>query len=199
VDYEEQRYIRDNGRPPNYDGAYWTPILSEREAFQVEREQIEEKLGLTAHVSLTDHDSIAAPMRLHMVEKPETVPVSVEWTIPFGPSFFHLGIHNLPRGEARPWMKSFEAYTLRPEPSILCDLLEALHQRPEILIVWSDRFFYSDVSLLYGPAIAPLAPRFLWECLTSRTVSPSPAPASSNPPCGFPAVGFPVRFLPRVM
>ncbi len=39
-----------------------------------------------------------------------------------------------------------------------------------------------------------VAPRFLWECLTSRTVSRFPAPASSNPACGFPALGFPARF-----
>ena len=37
----------------------------------------------------------------------------------------------------------------------------------------------------------PLSPRFLWECLTSRTVSWFPAPASSNPACRFPALGFP--------
>jgi len=33
-----------------------------------------------------------------------------------------------------------------------------------------------------------VAPRFLWECLTNRTVNPFPIPAASNPPCGFPAV-----------
>ena len=60
VAYEERQYVKRNGFPPNYDGAYWTPILSEREAFQLERAQIEEKLGLNAHVSLTDHDSVAA-------------------------------------------------------------------------------------------------------------------------------------------
>src|ERR1700680_292514 len=39
-----------------------------------------------------------------------------------------------------------------------------------------------------------VAPRFRWECLTSRTVSSFPAPASSNPSCRFPAMGLPVRF-----
>src|SRR5712691_7877630 len=39
-----------------------------------------------------------------------------------------------------------------------------------------------------------VAPRFLWECLISRTVSSFPAPASSNPSCRFPAMGLPVRF-----
>jgi hypothetical protein len=35
-----------------------------------------------------------------------------------------------------------------------------------------------------------VAPRFLWECLTSRIVRWFPAPASSNPACRFPALGF---------
>src|ERR1039458_4513572 len=39
-----------------------------------------------------------------------------------------------------------------------------------------------------------VAPRFLWECLSSQTVSRFPAPASSNPSCQFPAMGLPVCF-----
>src|ERR1035438_4293788 len=37
-----------------------------------------------------------------------------------------------------------------------------------------------------------VAPRFLWECLNSQTVNPFPAPATSHPACGFPALGAPV-------
>jgi hypothetical protein len=44
-----------------------------------------------------------------------------------------------------------------------------------------------------------VAPRFLWECLTSPTVSPSPAPATSNGAGGFPALRSPARFAPRLM
>jgi hypothetical protein len=44
-----------------------------------------------------------------------------------------------------------------------------------------------------------VAPRFLWECLTSQTVNPFPAPASSNAACGFPALRFPICFVPRFM
>jgi hypothetical protein len=44
-----------------------------------------------------------------------------------------------------------------------------------------------------------VAPRFQWECLTSRTVSPFPVPAASNPAGEFLALGFPARFVPRVM
>jgi hypothetical protein len=39
-----------------------------------------------------------------------------------------------------------------------------------------------------------VAPRFLWECLISQTVSWFPAPAASNPSCRFPAMGLPVCF-----
>ena len=44
-----------------------------------------------------------------------------------------------------------------------------------------------------------MTPRFLRECLTSRTVDPFPAPASSNAACGFPALRFPDGFTSRVM
>src|SRR5215472_2145591 len=43
-----------------------------------------------------------------------------------------------------------------------------------------------------------VAPRFLWECLTNRTVNPFPVPASLNPAGGFPALGFPACFSSRV-
>ena len=44
-----------------------------------------------------------------------------------------------------------------------------------------------------------VSPRFLWECLNSPTVNPFPVPATSHPACGFPALGAPVCFVPRVM
>ena len=135
VKYEERRYEKRHGRPPSYDAAYWTPPVSEREAFEIERKQIAERLGLAPLVSLSDHDSIEANMRLQAGAKPGTAPVSVEWTIPFGASFFHLGIHNLPRWEERAWMQALAAYTGDPCPRELRDLLAALSGRPETLIV----------------------------------------------------------------
>ena len=44
-----------------------------------------------------------------------------------------------------------------------------------------------------------VSPRFLWECLTSRTVSWFPAPATSHVACGFPALRAPAQFMSRVM
>src|ERR1017187_9820402 len=43
----------------------------------------------------------------------------------------------------------------------------------------------------FGLAVAP---RFLWECLSIRTVSRFPVPATSNPSCRFPAMGSPRGF-----
>ena len=43
------------------------------------------------------------------------------------------------------------------------------------------------------------APRFRWECLTIRTIGPSPVPATSNGACGFPALRFPADFSAQLM
>ncbi len=106
VAYEERRYERMNGHPIDYSSAYWTPPLPESAVLAWERLQIENSLDASALVSITDHDSVEAAMHLHLMEASQDVPISVEWTVPFGPSFFHLGVHNLPRGEARSWMAS---------------------------------------------------------------------------------------------
>src|SRR5579859_3965729 len=45
----------------DYARAYWTPPLTPRLAFDLERRQIESKLQRTALVSITDHDNIEAP------------------------------------------------------------------------------------------------------------------------------------------
>ena len=56
-------------------------------------------------VSITDHDDIQAPMLLRTVPSSRHIPVSVEWTVPFGTTAFHLGIHNLPSATGAAWME----------------------------------------------------------------------------------------------
>jgi hypothetical protein len=162
VEFEERRYEEKHGHPPNYDAAYWTPPLSEREAFQLERKQITESLDLAPLVSLSDHDSIEAPMHLHLVERPEAVPVSVEWTVPFGSSFFHVGVHNLPHGEARLWMNELAAYTRAPRPETLLELLTALDERPGVLIIFNHPFW--DEKGIGAAAHRQLIASFLDHC-----------------------------------
>jgi hypothetical protein len=124
--------------PVNYAKAYWTPPLTPRIAFDVESGQIEKNLHLMPLVSITDHDTIAAPMLLRTVAAARHIPVSVEWSAPFGgDQAFHLGIHNLPSDSGAAWMKTFEEYTANPDEKKLTEILAALHELPNVLIVFN--------------------------------------------------------------
>jgi hypothetical protein len=137
VAFQERCYERKHGHPPNYASAYWTPPLSEREALRLEEEQIENVLGLQPIVSLSDHDNIDAAMHLHLLPESQTAPVSVEWTVPCGPTFFHLGVHNLPRDNARGWMDALAGFTSQPVAERLRELLAALNELPGVLLVFN--------------------------------------------------------------
>jgi hypothetical protein len=92
--------------------AHWTPPLHPKAAFEVERNQIEVVLGLMGFVSLTDHDTIEAPALLRMVADTKEVPLSLEWSVPFGEAVFHLGVHNLPSCRAQQIVAELAAYTI---------------------------------------------------------------------------------------
>ena len=91
-----RQFSRANGgRPLDLSRAYWTPPLAPHDAWQLEHDHIRERFGLGALVSLTDHDSIEAPMTLRVLDCFRELPVSVEWTVPYREKFFHLGVHNI--------------------------------------------------------------------------------------------------------
>jgi hypothetical protein len=69
----------------NYAASYWTPPMTPKLAFDLESRQIE-KLDLAPMVSITDHDNIKAPMLLRTVPSARQIPVSVEWSAPYGSS-----------------------------------------------------------------------------------------------------------------
>ena len=116
----------------DYARAWWTPPLTPADAFQLESRQVA-ALGLAPIVSLTDHDSIDACRQLQLLGIDS--PVSVEWTVPYGASFLHLGVHNLPVVDAPNWMRLFTFWTHRPNPEILKDILAGLHAMPGVLTV----------------------------------------------------------------
>ncbi len=132
---EERRAIRVKSTRVDFLKAYWTPPLPPLAAFEVERNQIERELGLAGMVSITDHDNIEAPMLLRVVPEARRVPVSVEWTVPYKDTTFHLGVHNLPSGSAESIMASLRDFTLQPADEKLMEVLEMLHENPDILIV----------------------------------------------------------------
>jgi hypothetical protein len=89
-------------------------------------------------VSISDHDNINAPMLLRTVAAARHIPVSVEWSAPFGgDQSFHLGIHNLPSDSGASWMRTLEEYTAAPDEKRLTELLAALHALPNVLIVFN--------------------------------------------------------------
>jgi hypothetical protein len=139
--WAEQRCLKTSGIRPDYARSYWTPPLTPKLAFDLERSQIEEKLQMPAMVSITDHDDIRAPMLLRSLSSARQIPVSLEWTVPFGKGAFHLGIHNLPSATGADWMQRMEAFTAIPVAErpvkMLTDILAELDEIPGVLIVFN--------------------------------------------------------------
>jgi len=118
-----------------WDRVYWTPPLAPRQAYEVEANQIL-GLGLDPLVSLTDHDDISAPAALSALpDLSERVPISVEWTFPFGETFFHLGVHNLPAGNAKREWNRLAAAARSGDRRLLLSLLREIRSLDGTLLV----------------------------------------------------------------
>ena len=118
----------------DYEQAYWCPPLQPRMAYELESQQLWD-LGLEPMVSISDHDTIEAPMLLRTLNESRGIPMSVEWTAPFGATVFHIGIHNLPSADASAWMERLEQFTATPSEEALNLILRELHDIQQVLIV----------------------------------------------------------------
>jgi hypothetical protein len=80
-------------------------------------------------------------MLLRTVAVSRHIPVSVEWTVPFGATAFHLGIHNLPSAQGTAWMERLAAFTAMPVETrplkLLTEMLAELDELPGVLIVFN--------------------------------------------------------------
>jgi hypothetical protein len=128
-------------RDVDFNRIYWTPPLSPREAFALEQNQIEQHLGLSALVSLSDHDNIEAGLHLQMLDYGSRAPISVEWSVLFDQTVFHLGIHNLPATRATAWMEEFAAFTADPFSRNLTEMLQDLSDESGVLVVLNHPFW----------------------------------------------------------
>jgi len=137
LQHGEARYRAVHGGDLDLRRAWWTPPLAVHHAFQLEQSQIQDRFGLRALVSITDHDNITGPLKLRVLSECERVPVSVEWTVPFRGTFVHFGVHNLPLESARDIMAELAAFTAIPAEERLGDLLEWLAACPERLVVFN--------------------------------------------------------------
>ena len=132
----EQRSERMHKVRINYAASYWTPPMTPKLAFDLESRQIE-KIDLDSMVSITDHDTITAPMLLRTVPSARQIPVSVEWSAPYGNQSFHLGVHNLPSAKADEWMQTLADYTACPSDDRFTEILRALHDEPNVLVIFN--------------------------------------------------------------
>jgi hypothetical protein len=139
--WAERRSHRSSGIMPDYARSYWTPPLTPRIAFDLERSQIEDKLQIPALVSLTDHDDINAPLLLRSVDSARHIPISVEWTVPFYESAFHIGVHNIPSAQGIAWMDRLRDFTAIPvnerKPGLLREIFAELDEIPQVMIVFN--------------------------------------------------------------
>ncbi|MGA3263761.1 MAG: hypothetical protein ABSC47_06920 [Terracidiphilus sp.] len=157
----ERRSEAFHGVRVNYAAAYWTPPMTPKLAFDLEREQIE-KLDIAAMVSISDHDNIKAPMLLRTVPSARQIPVSVEWSVPYGTQSFHLGVHNLPSARATEWMETLSGFTANPNDARLIDILVALNEEPNVLLIFNHPMW--DLYLIGADKHEFLVNEFLQKC-----------------------------------
>ena len=156
----ERRAEEKYGVRIDYARSYWTPPMPPMLAFDLERRQIE-CLGLASMVSLTDHDNIKAPMLLRTVASARHIPVSVEWTAPYGMQAFHLGVHNLPSVRAEQWVATLAEYTANPGGARLTEILVELNRQRNVLVVFNHPMW--DLNLLGKEKHQLLVNEFLWK------------------------------------
>ena len=133
----ERRSHERQGVRVNYSAGYWTPPMTPRLAFDLESRQIE-MLDMASMVSITDHDNINAPLLLRTIPSARGIPVSVEWSVPYGEvQDFHLGVHNLPSARAAQWLRTLNDFTERPDEGRLAEILVALNDEPNVLVVFN--------------------------------------------------------------
>ena len=119
----------------DFSKAYWTPPVTPLAAYRLEKDQIENQLGLASMVSLTDHDNIEAPTFLRVMPETQQIPVSIEWTVPFRDIDIHIGLHNLPAVKAAGIVADLNDFTQRPDENRLGELLCLMHENPDVLVV----------------------------------------------------------------
>ena len=136
---EQQRlYFERYGKLLDFGRAFWTPPLSPRQAWDLESSQIQ-RLGLRPLVSLSDHDDLRSSYQLRVLGL--QAPVSLEWSVPFGSTFFHVGVHNLPASKGHDLASRLASYTIEPTPKLLNELLADLNAEPGVLLILNHPFW----------------------------------------------------------
>lgn len=159
---ELDAYAERNHQAVDFSKAWWHPPVDASSVLDAERQQISERVGLAALVSITDHDTIDANLALRAASADESLPVSFEWTVPFESGYFHLGVHNLPPVRATAVFEQLSCYSEAPQPGQLADLLARLADDPETLVVFNHPLW--DLARVGAAAHVSLVRRLMREC-----------------------------------
>ncbi|MEO5860199.1 MAG: hypothetical protein ABIR33_14780 [Pyrinomonadaceae bacterium] len=134
---EKLNYKKREGREVDFSTSFWSPPLSPKDVFDIERSQIRE-LNLDGLVSITDHDSIDATLEVNRLAPETDAPLSMEWTVPFEYGFFHVGVHNLPKDRAEDLTTTLLEFTFNDEnhnDAKLTEMFAMLSEIPSVLVV----------------------------------------------------------------
>ena len=141
---ERKRYIEREGKDIDFSTAFWSPPLTAQGVYDIEKAQIN-SVGLGEMVSISDHDSIDANLKINERTENAKAPISLEWTVPFEYGFFHVGVHNLPKNRAVALTQTLLDYTFNKENQSnekLHEIFSLLNSIPEILVIKSSALGY---------------------------------------------------------
>jgi hypothetical protein len=133
VERSLERYEQMHGRPLDFASWYWRPPLGPAAVIASEHDHLEARLSCRALVSLTDHDTFEGPRTLREAGRDE-VPLSVEWSIPFEGTMFHVGAHAIASARLDEVARVFADYTAGRIDG-LGDILDWLNETPETFII----------------------------------------------------------------
>lgn len=134
---ERDNYLKKEGKGIDFSSAYWSPPMNPDAVYEIEKKQINDT-GIDAIVSLTDHDSIDATLKVNETEPNTHAPISMEWTVPFEYGYFHVGVHNLPKARAVELTKTLLDYTFNDENHTnekLAEMFAMLNEIPSVLVI----------------------------------------------------------------
>ncbi len=164
--YNQENHQNFEIRNIDFAKSYFLPPLAEETVFENELTSIR-KSGLEAIVSITDHDCIDANLNLCERFPDEQIPISMEWTVPFKEGFFHLGVHNLPKDEAKSISEAMLDFTYAKEQHFnfdenhLTELFTRISEFPEVLIVLNHPIW--DIEMVGQTRHIELLKKFLHE------------------------------------
>ncbi len=134
---ERDSYVEREGKAIDFSTAYWSPPLTPQMVYDIESKQINDA-NLDSFVSITDHDHINGNLTIVENRQEKSVPISMEWTVPFEFGFFHLGVHNLPQDSAAEITTTLLDYTFNKEfhgAERLNELFAMLSEIPQVLVI----------------------------------------------------------------